>query len=76
MNYWDEDVYMNDYINKLLKEVNAGINNIAAEVLESNQTKIVNKQQLQSQTTLSENLLNAQNAVKLTENSQQNNLIH
>ena len=76
MNYWDEDVYMNDYINKLLKEVNAGINNIASEVLESNQTKIVNKQQLQSQTTLSENLLNAQNAVKLTENPQQNNLIH
>ena len=76
MNYWDEDVYMNDYINKLLKEVNAGINNIASEVLESNQTKIVNKQQLQSQTTLSENLLNAQNAAKLTENPQQNNLIH
>ena len=35
MNFWDENVYFNNNINELVKEVDMEINNITTEVLES-----------------------------------------
>lgn len=35
MNFWKDDVYFNDNINEVVKEVVRGINNIITEVLES-----------------------------------------